>query len=200
MEFVGTAAGEENNLRTLFSKIADLNPHMPSKHFFPHHAPALPGLSSLSGVSRQRLSSMRGSPTPASWLSGLPRLTCAEGIPGLQVAVLLSSVHYVCRYPSRTIICGPLATNRYDVSCQGYSVFKQWTWIDEYDHWPTSAKFDRKLNFSGTTSVDHSHVRTPLSSSSSSFLPHLPCSAAPGPAVRVPREWLLACGEGSEFA
>lgn len=26
------------------------------------------------------------------------------------------------------------------------------------------------------------------------------CSAAPGPAVRVPREWLLACGEGSEFA
>lgn len=28
----------------------------------------------------------------------------------------------------------------------------------------------------------------------------LSCSVAPGPAVRVPREWLLACGEGSEFA
>lgn len=80
------------------------------------------------------------------------------------------SVLYVCRNPSRTIIFGPLATNHSIVSCQGCSVCKQWTRIDEYDHWPTSAKFDRELHLSGTTSVERSHVPMP---SSSSFHPSL---------------------------
>lgn len=196
MEFVGTPAAEENNLRTPFSKIADLVPTCRAKHFFPRTARPCPAYLACLVNGFWLLLSMTGSPTPASWLSGLPRLTYAEGIPGIAgrrssiispLCVQISIPHHNlwparCQSPtlsaaklhqpvsngprSMNTIIGPPLQNSTEKSISLEQ--PQWTI-------PTCRRRRRRRLL---------------------LLLLLSSSAAPGPAVRVPREGLLAQWRG----